>query len=178
MGKIHTERTTAELEGDFVVFRIGMRINKLWRVHEWLPVLRAMPKMLDELEADADSGLLGYDVNLGIRNHETVQYWRSFEQLRQYALDPDSRHAPSIGWTNELMRESDAVGIWHETYLVRDGAYETVYNNMPPKGLGEAATLSPATGRRRTAAGRLGWTDGDDVSYGDEGVRSDSVEPP
>jgi hypothetical protein len=177
MGAINTERVTAELDGDFVVFRIGMRINRLWKVHEWLPVFRAMPKMIDELEADADSGLLGYDVNLGVRNHEVVQYWRSFEQLRRYALDPEARHAPSIPWANELMRESDAVGIWHETYLVRDGAYETVYNNMPARGLGKAGKLTPATGRRRTAAGRLGWTEGEDVTIEDDGVRSEPVEP-
>jgi hypothetical protein len=176
MTELSTERVTAELEGGFVVFRIGMRINTLWKVHEWLPVLRSMPKMLEELETDAESGLLGYDTKLGIRNHEVVQYWRSFEQLRDYALDSDSRHAPAIQWANQQMRESDAVGIWHETYLVRDGAYETVYNNAPPIGLGKAGTLYPATERRRTAAGRLGMTEGDDVTYKEDGVRSEPIE--
>ena len=177
MAELTTERVTAELEGDFVVFRIGMRINTLWKVHEWIPAFRAMPKMLEELEADAESGLLGYDTKLGVRNHEVVQYWRSFEQLREYALDSDSQHAPAIQWTNQQMRESDAVGIWHETYLVRDGAYETVYNNTPPIGLGKAGTLYPATERRRTAAGRLGLTAGDDVTYEEDGVQSDPIEP-
>jgi hypothetical protein len=178
MGEIENRRVTAELEGDFVVFRIGMRINTLWKVHEWLPVFREMPGMLDELESDPDSGLLGYDANVGLRNHEVIQYWRSFEALRAYALDPDGRHAPAMGWVSERMRESDAVGIWHETYLIRDGAYETVYANVPPRGLGRAGTLSPATGRRKTAAGRLGWTDGDDVSFEGTNVQSESFEPP
>jgi len=177
MTDITTERVTAELDGDFVVFRIGMRINSLWKVHRWLPVLRAMPKMLEELQADQDSGLLGYDVKLGLRNHEVVQYWRSFEQLREYALDADARHASAISWTNRLMDESDAVGIWHETYLVRDGAYETVYNNTPPVGLAKAGTLYSASERRRTAAGRLGWTEGSDVSYDGDTVRSDPIDP-
>ena len=75
------------------------------------------------------------------------------------------------------MRESDAVGIWHETYLVREGEYETVYDNTPPIGLGKAGTIYPATERRRTAAGRLGLTGGDDVSYEGDGVRSEPVEP-
>jgi hypothetical protein len=135
-----------------------------------------MPKMLEELETDAESGLLGYDAKLGIRNHEVVQYWRSFEQLRDYALDSDSRHAPAIQWSNHQMRESDAVGIWHETYLVSDNAYETAYNNMPPIGLGKAGTLYPATKRRRTAAGRLGMTEGDDVTYEEDGVQSEPIE--
>ena len=48
------------------------------------------------------------------------------------------------------------VGIWHETYLVRAGEYETVYSGMPPFGLGKASTLVPASGRRESARGRVG----------------------
>jgi hypothetical protein len=56
------------------------------------------------------------------------------------------------------VRRLGSVGIWHETYLVRDGEYETVYNNMPETGLGAAGTLVPATesgrlGRETDAAG-------------------------
>jgi hypothetical protein len=39
------------IEGDFVVFLIGMRINRRWKLHKSLSVVRAMPKMLRELEA-------------------------------------------------------------------------------------------------------------------------------
>lgn len=159
MTDLHTEKVTAELDGEFVVFRIGMRINALWKVHRWLPILRAMPRMLAELENDPDSGLLAYDFAPGVRNQVMTQYWRSFEALREYALDPDGRHAPAISWTNERMNASDDVGIWHETYVVRDGEYETVYHNTPPIGLGKAGRVVPATGRRRTAAGRLGRPD-------------------
>ena len=49
------------------------------------------------------------------------------------------------------------MGIWHETYLVPAGAYDCVYNNMPPIGLGEATRLVPATGRKATAAARAGF---------------------
>lgn len=177
MTELRTEQVTAELEGDLVVFRIGMRINTLWKIHEWLPIFRAMPKMLEELEKNPESGLLAYDTKLGIRNHEVVQYWRSFKKLRKYALDPDARHAPAMQWTHQQMQESDAVGIWHETYLVEDGAYETVYHNAPAIGLGKAGTLYPATERRRTAAGRLGRTEGDDMYYEEDGVRSEPIGP-
>ncbi len=37
-------RHEANIEGDFVVFLIGMRINKPWKIHRWWPVLRAMPQ--------------------------------------------------------------------------------------------------------------------------------------
>ena len=43
------DRMTARMDGDFVVFLIGMRINKPLAVHKYLPVLNAMPKMLTEL---------------------------------------------------------------------------------------------------------------------------------
>jgi hypothetical protein len=47
------------------------------------------------------------------------------------------------------------VGIWHETYVVRGGAYENVFVNMPPYGLGAAGTLRDATEARRGARGRM-----------------------
>ena len=54
------ERVTAEIEGDFVLFLIGMRINKIWRPDKWLPVFLAMPRMLKELEAKgSELGFLG-----------------------------------------------------------------------------------------------------------------------
>ena len=52
-------RHVADLEGDFVVFLIGMRVNRPWKLHKWLPVARAMRPMVRELEADPNSGFLG-----------------------------------------------------------------------------------------------------------------------
>lgn len=48
MAKVIPERLTAEIEGEFVIFLIGMRINKIWKVHKWLPVFLAMPRMIKE----------------------------------------------------------------------------------------------------------------------------------
>jgi hypothetical protein len=39
------------------------------------------------------------------------------------------------------------------------GAYERVYNNMPPTGLGAVAKLVPASGRKAAAASRAGVRD-------------------
>jgi hypothetical protein len=47
------------------------------------------------------------------------------------------------------------VGIWHETYRVRAGEYETVYSGMPPYGLGTAGTLVPVTAKRESARERI-----------------------
>ena len=46
---------------------------------------------------------------------------------------------------------------------MKAGAYEAVYNGMPPPGLGEAGTLVPAEGRRKSARGRLKQSDGTDA---------------
>ena len=51
MAKVNEERLVANIEGDFIVFLIGMRKNKPWKPHKWLPVFLSMPKMLKELDA-------------------------------------------------------------------------------------------------------------------------------
>jgi Monooxygenase af470-like len=58
MSRIRAERLTANIEGDFVVFLIGMRINSPLKVHKWLPVATAMPRMLKELQQQPDLGFL------------------------------------------------------------------------------------------------------------------------
>jgi hypothetical protein len=155
------QRVHADRDGDFVVFHIGMRVNALWKVHRWLPIALVAPRMVRELEADPDSGLLGSRtvVGPGFRNVGFVQYWRSFEDLRAYARDSDRLHLDAWREYNQGSANAEgAVGIWHETYLVTESAYETVYNNMPPFGLAasDGADVAPATGRHETAAGRVG----------------------
>ena len=59
MSRIRPERVTADIDGDFVVFLIGIRVNAWWKLHKWVPVFRAMPRMLRELSAQEESGLLG-----------------------------------------------------------------------------------------------------------------------
>lgn len=79
-------RMTADLDGEFVVFLIGMRINKPWKVHKWWPVFVAMPRMLKRL-SQQQHGMLGYHVALGAGGPILVQYWRSAEQLQRFARD-------------------------------------------------------------------------------------------
>lgn len=156
MQHIITQPMTAHIEGDFVVFLIGMRINKLRKIHQWLPVARAMPRMLKELSAKPELGLLGHHLWLGGRNLLVVQYWRTLDQLMHYAHDRDAAHLPAWRDFNRRTAKSAAVGIWHETYHVPAGRHESIYVNMPRFGLGQAAEIVEARGRRRTAAGRLG----------------------
>lgn len=141
------------MEGDFVVFLIGMRINRWWKFHKWMPVARAMPRMLKELEkrGKEESGFLGAEFSFGT----IVQYWKSFAHLEAYAKDRNSQHYPAWKAFNTKIRSNGDVGIWHETYQVHAGEYECVYNNMPPKGLGKAGELVPASGKMESAAGRI-----------------------
>lgn len=169
MSNVIPERVTADVDGDFVVFRIGMRINSFWKVHRWLPVFLAMPRMLREPEADPDSGLLNTQLSLGLRNFTLTQYWRSFDDLHD-ARDADSEHLPAWKRFNREVGNGGDVGIWHETFLVRAGEYEAVYNNMPPFGLGQVGDLVSATGDAETAAGRLGRTDGDEPPVDESGA--------
>lgn len=147
--------TTARIEGDFVIFLIGMRINKFWKPWKWMPVAAAMPKMIAELSKEPELGLMHARTHFGLRNVLVVQYWRSFEQLHAYAMDRDRAHLPAWQAFNKAIGGNGDVGIWHETFLVKDGQYENVYGNMPPYGMGIAGELVEATGDLRWAKGRL-----------------------
>ena len=146
------KRVTAQMDGDFVVFLIGMRINKPWKIHKWLPVFRAMPKLIRELEQRPESGFLGHILSTGL----IVQYWRSFEHLEAYARDPNQSHWPAwVDFNKRVGGSRGDVGIWHETYRIRAGEYECIYSGMPLIGLAKASSTGDAAGHLDSARGRL-----------------------
>lgn len=156
MAEILKQRVTAECDGDFCVFLIGMRVNRPWKPHRWLPVGLAMARMIRELATlpKDETGFLGVESWAG-RTTIMVQYWRSFEQLEDYATSRTRHHLPAWKAFNEKVGSNGDVGIWHETYRVRPGDWECVYNNMPAFGLAKASRIVPATGRRESAPGRM-----------------------
>jgi len=148
-------RMAAKMDGSFVVFLIGMRTNKPWKPQKWVPVFLAMPRMLKELERrpKEETGFLGHN---GLSLGTIVQYWRSFDDLERYARDHDALHWPAwLDFNRKMKRSRGDVGIWHETYLVREGQYEAIYSGMPAHGLGRVGTLVAATGTREDARKRL-----------------------
>jgi hypothetical protein len=151
---IQKQRLTANLEGDFVVFLIGLRVNQPLKIHKWLPVFMAMPKMLTELYRQPELGFLHAESWFG-RTTIMVQYWRSMDQLLAYAKMRDAAHLPAWQAFNKAVGTDGSVGIWHETYAVSPGCYENVYVNMPPFGLGRAGSIQAASGGKESAAGRL-----------------------
>jgi len=152
--KVVNDRMCAQVDGEAVVFLIGMRFNKLWKIHKWLPVLIAMPKMIMELEKNPDLGFLGYHLWFG-RTLLMLQYWRSVEQLNAFAKSRTNAHLPAWTAFNRAIGKSGDVGVWHETYRIKEGNYEAIYVNMPPFGLGKATKSIPVGGKRETAAGRM-----------------------
>jgi hypothetical protein len=156
MAEVTGRRMTAEIDGDFVVFLIGARFDRFHLLRSLLDVggRRGMQHMLDYLVRHPERGLLGYQMGLPV----IVQYWRSFDQLEAFANDAADPHLAA--WRNYWRRvgSSTRTGIWHETYLVRAGEYETIYSNMPPFGLGKAGRVVPlsaataARGRLKAAA--------------------------
>ncbi len=154
MAKIFRDRMTADVDHEFVVFLIGMRLNKIWKIHKWLPVALAMPKMLKELYGNPELGFLSGESWFG-RTTIMVQYWKSFESLDNYAKSRDSNHLPAWQDFNKKIGSDGDVGIWHETYSVNKGEYESVYGNMPKFGLAKFGKHVPATGKFKSAKDRI-----------------------
>jgi hypothetical protein len=139
---INKGRWTADIEGDFVVFIIGARINSKWQFFKSLIDLggrRSMNYMLKYLTEHPEKGMLGYQM----MGFASVQYWRSFEHLEAFAKDTDDPHLQPWRAFWKRVGKDGRTGIWHETYLVRDGEYEAIYGNVPTRGLGKAGRLVP-----------------------------------
>lgn len=155
MTKVIKQRMAADVEGDFVVFIIGARFGNPWKMVRNFWFLKSMPAMLKELEKHPEMGLMGYRQHFGLSGATLIQYWRSFDQLEAYARSKDNVHFPNWVKFNKKIGSNGDIGIWHETYKIRAGEYEAIYNNMPPYGLGKVGTLVPAAGYRATAKGRI-----------------------
>jgi hypothetical protein len=149
------ERMTVANDQELVVFLIGMRVNKVWKVQKWVPVAAAMTRMLRELNEHPDMGFLGVQMTLNFPTTFMIQYWRSFEDLAVYAGNKNATHLPAWREFNRKAASNGDVGIWHETYRVPAGHYEAIYNNMPEFGLGRVLPLLSATGQRESARTRM-----------------------
>lgn len=152
--QIYTGRYTTENSDPVVVFLIGMRINKPLALNKWLPVFNAMPGMIRELYTHKeDLGFLSMESFFGLKTTVMIQYWRSTEDLLKYAKN--ERHLTAWKNFNKKIGNNDAVGIYHETYEVKPGNYESVYGNMPIYGLAKAMEHIQINGDSNSARKRL-----------------------
>jgi hypothetical protein len=155
MARVFNGRYTARTDQPFVVFLIGMRVNKWWRIDKWLPVFRAMPPMLTTLLTHPEKGFLHGELCFSFNGPLLIQYWRSFDDLDRFARAPSDPHLAAWKAFNKAIGADGSVGIWHETFLLEPNQFESVYANMPAYGLGAALEHVEATGRRETARLRL-----------------------
>src|SRR5579871_4680097 len=129
MSDIVAGRYTAQIEESFVVFLIGMRVNRLLSFGKWLPPAQAMPEMLKVLYSHPEKGFLGGELYYRLFPIMPclLTYWRSFDDLEKFARSADDPHLGAWKKFNQSVGVDGTVGIWHETYLVQPGQYEAVY---------------------------------------------------
>ena len=156
---IYPGRYTADTNEDFVVFLIGMRINKFWQVRSWLAVSRAMGPMMKQLYEHPEKGFLGGENFFNGRTTRLLSYWRSFEDLERFARNPADPHLSAWQMFRKNIGDDGSVGIWHETYQVKAGQFESFYGNMPRFGLAKAFGHQPVTRGLNSARKRMGGTD-------------------
>jgi len=155
MASIFPGRYTAQSAEPFVVFLIGMRVNRLFALRSWTRVAAAMPRMIAELQRNPELGFLHAQFFTYWRGVGVIQYWRSFEHLHAYANARGSEHLPAWAEFNRRIGGNGSVGIWHETYVVPQGNFECIYANMPRFGLASAAQHLPIAGSTESARSRI-----------------------
>ncbi|MBC7464549.1 MAG: DUF4188 domain-containing protein [Bdellovibrio sp.] len=157
MDKIFNGRFTAKTDQDFVVFIIGMRVNKWWLFHRWLPVILAMTKMLMTLQKDKSLGMRGMESFFRLFPTTTclISYWDSFEHLDRFASDKSLPHYDAWMAFMKKAGKSGDVGIYHETYKVSQQGFECLYGNMPKFGLASAFSHEAVTPASHSAKDRI-----------------------
>jgi hypothetical protein len=156
LAQVFPGRYTALSDEPFVVFLIGMRVNRLFALRSWIRVAAAMPPMIAELKRNPSLGLLHAEFFFYWRGIGLLQYWRSFEHLHAYAHARDAAHLPAWAEFNRRIGGNGSVGIWHETYKVDRSQYESIYANMPRFGLARATQHVSVSGRLEGARLRMG----------------------
>ncbi len=152
--QIYSGRYTAQSAQPFVVFLIGMRINRFLKFRSWLPVMRAMGPMVQNLYRHPEKGFLGAENFFNGRTTLMLSYWRSFADLERFARSPSDPHLPAWRMFRQTVGDDGSVGIWHETYQVAPGEFESIYGNMPRFGLARAFDHLPVSAGRHSAAQR------------------------
>jgi hypothetical protein len=94
MSQVFAGRFTAQTNEPFVVFLIGLRVNKFWSFSKWMPVAQAMTPMLQTLYKNPEKGFLGGENFYRFSPITTLllSYWRSFEDLENFARNPSEPH--------------------------------------------------------------------------------------
>ncbi|MGV8909235.1 MAG: monooxygenase family protein, partial [Propionicimonas sp.] len=122
------ERRTHAYDGSLAVFLIGLRIHKPWRLGLVRSAVAAMPRMIAELERnraaaargeEESMGFLGSRFTVDLTGVTSIQWWRSTQDIYEYANSGVREHRPAwVEFYRLAKADPDAVTIWHETYAV------------------------------------------------------------
>ncbi|MCY9547202.1 DUF4188 domain-containing protein [Lysinibacillus xylanilyticus] len=152
--KIFNGRHIADCKDkEFVVFIIGMRINKILKFWKWLPVFNAMEPMIKELHQNPEWGFLHSEFLFSWRKVILIQYWKGFDELVDYAHE--KKHSYAWKAYNKKVKDNESVGVFHETYQIGKGSSEAIYVNMPKIGLSIATDHIPVSQDTNTAQKRM-----------------------
>ncbi len=157
MDKVIPGRFTAQIDGPFIVLRLGIRINNFLMFWKWIPTLMVtVPLLRASLRCRAPGYLGGFNILYWSAGIGVIQYWRSYEDLEKFAESSDNAFLELWRHYNKSTGSKGSVGLWYEMFPVESSCYEVVYDNMPIIGLAAASEHVPAVGRRETARRRLG----------------------
>lgn len=158
-------RVTHAYEGPLVLFTIGMRIHRPWRLDVVAPATLAMTGMIRELMANRagvrsgdaeDIGFLGLRSTIEGISPTMLTYWRSTHDLYAYANEERRKHRSAwVDFYRYTKRASSVVTIWHETFSVPEGHHEAIYVGPKPFGLADIAGAVPVAQRGEHARARM-----------------------
>ncbi|MEV7185015.1 DUF4188 domain-containing protein [Kitasatospora sp. NPDC093102] len=117
--------------------------------------------------AGPDGGSVMRAIGLGFVRY-ALHHPRRFELVRSRVFtasrEPELREqldGIDRAFTDLIVADQEAgrghVGLWHETYIVPPGGYESIYFDMPPFGLAAATGQLSVEERGRHAAQRLAY---------------------
>lgn len=164
------DRRTHAYDGSLALFLIGLRVHKPWRVGIIGSAVRAMPRMIAELERnkaernrlaavrgeDESLGYLGSRFTVDLTGVTSIQWWRSAEDIYAYANSARQEHRPAwLEFYRVAKADPEAVTIWHETYEIAPQGAESVYAGPRPFGLAALAGTVPVGRRGETARVRM-----------------------
>ncbi len=73
-----------------------------------------------------------------------ISYWKDLKGLQEFAASSAHR----LGQNAYIAKKFPYMGVMHETYHSPKGSWETIYDNLPPLGLGKS-NLQPFQHLRR-----------------------------
>ncbi len=165
-GSIPYSLPESEKSDSICVFMVGARFNGPFPSNGYKWVGEAFIEMIRELESNPSLGCLNVEY-LASQNPEinqliSLQYWKSSAHVINFARASGSKHSNSWSKLMSLNAIDPRIGYWHELYEIPKSSIESIYINMPTRGLGKIGNLIPAKGIEKTARGRLRKTDGND----------------